>query len=235
LTKSNRWEVAGLAAAGVPDIQSRMVGDNPAAARMCFFASRSGLALLLAALCVGGRMAHGQAAPVPYWSPGWPIGFGGNSTAGESPAGSFPGFDGSASGSSQTRYNFPNGWFVGAGGGGIGLGMNGIGQAGAFGNFRSLSHQGVQFGYNFQNAPLTLYGGFDTLKNTAGNGGPFAAFDGAAGTWSGYRAHVGAQFQPAPNVSLSLGFGYTQSGPVDSDIISPLLPGASPFAAGGRR
>ena len=40
-----------------------------------------------------------------------------------------------------------------------------------------------------------------------------------------------------PDFSLSLGFGYTtlQSGRIDSDINSPLLPGASPFAVGGRR
>jgi hypothetical protein len=39
-----------------------------------------------------------------------------------------------------------------------------------------------------------------------------------------------------PNVSLSLGFGYTQqSGRIDSDINSLLLPGASPFVASGRR
>ena len=96
-------------------------------------------------------------------------------------------------------HNFPNGWFVGAEGGGIGSSMNGINQIGAFGNFRSLNYQGVQFGYNFQNAPLTVYAGFDTLKYTAGNGGPFAAFDATSGTLPGYSAHVGAEFRPAPN------------------------------------
>jgi hypothetical protein len=35
---------------------------------------------------------------------------------------------------------------------------------------------------------------------------------------------------------LSLGVGYTQqSGRIDSDINSPLLPGASAFSFGGRR
>ena len=131
--------------------------------------------------------------------PSWPIGFGGNSAVDESSNtyGNFPGFDGGdagAGGASHMRHNFPNGWFVGAEGGGIGL--NGINQVGAFGNFRSLNYQGVQFGYNFQNAPLTVYAGFDTLKYTAGNGGPFAAFD---ATLPGYSAHVGAEFRPAPN------------------------------------
>jgi opacity protein-like surface antigen len=181
---------------------------------------------------------------VPYWMPSWPIGFGGNATVGQSSSayGDFPSFDGSdsrAGGPSYMRHNFPNGLFVGAEGGGVGLSMNGINQVGAFGNTRSLSYQGVQFGYDFKNAgglPLTLYAGFDTLKYTSGNGGPFAAFDTTSGTLPGYSAHVGAEFQPTPNVSLSLGFGYTQqSGRTDSDINSLTLPGASPFVAGGRR
>ena len=46
------------------------------------------------------------------------------------------------------RYHFPNGWFVGAEGGGMGL--SGINQGGAFGNIRPLYSEGVQFGYNFQ-------------------------------------------------------------------------------------
>ena len=84
--------------------------------------------------------------------------------------------------------------------------------------------------------PLTIYAGFDTLKYNAGIGGPFAPFDTMSGTLPGYSAHAGVEFQPAPNVSLSLGFGYTQqSGRIDSDINSLSLPGASPFAVGGRR
>jgi opacity protein-like surface antigen len=56
-----------------------------------------------------------------------------------------------------------------------------------------------------------------------------------SGTLPGYGAHAGVEFQPAPNLSLSLGVGFTQqSGRLDSDINSPLLPGASPFAFGRR-
>jgi opacity protein-like surface antigen len=195
----------------------------------------------LAALCLGGRTAHAQAAPVTYWISSWPIGFGGNLAVGQSSNtyGNFAGFDGSdarGGGFSYTRYNFPNGWFVGGEGGGMGLSMNGINQDGAFG-IRSLSYQGVQFGYNFQNGlPLTVYAGFDTLKYNAGIGGPFAPFDSNSGTLPGYSAHAGVEFQPTPNVSLSLGFGYTQQpGRIDSDINSLSLPGASPFAINGRR
>jgi opacity protein-like surface antigen len=198
--------------------------------------------LVLAALCLGGRTAHAQAAPVPYWIPGWPVGFGGNLAAGQSSNtyDNFPSFDGSdarGGGFSYIRTNFPNGWFVGGEGGGMGLNMNGINRDGAFGNFRSLYYQGVQFGYNFKDAgglPLTVYAGFDTLNYKSGIGGPFAPFDTTSGTLPGYSAHAGVEFQPTPNVSLSLGFGYTQqSGRIDSDMLS--LPGASPFAVSGRR
>jgi opacity protein-like surface antigen len=207
---------------------------------MFIFSSRLGLALVLAALCLGGRTAHAQAAPVNYWIPGWPAGFGGNLTVGQgsNTYGNFPSFDGSDArgGFSSMRYNFPNGWFVGGEGGGMGLSMNGINRDGAFGNLGSLYYQGMQFGYNFQNAPLTIYAGFDTLKYNSGIGNPFAPFDTVSGTLPGYSAHAGVEFQPAPNVSLSLGFGYTQqSGRIDSDINSLTLPGASPFAVSGRR
>ena len=200
---------------------------------MSIFSSRIGLALVLAALCLGGRTAHAQAAPVTYWIPSWPVGFSSNLAVGQSSStyGNFPGFDGSdarGGGFSYTRYNFPIG--------GMGLSINGINQDAAFGNIRSLYYEGVQFGYTFQNAPLTVYAGFDTLKYNTGIGGPFAPFDSTSGTLPGYSAHAGVEFQPAPNVSLSLGFGYTQqSGRIDSDINSLSLPGASPFALSGRR
>jgi opacity protein-like surface antigen len=210
---------------------------------MSIFSSRPGLALVLglAALGLAGRAAHAQAAPVPYWTPGWPIGFGGNTTSGQSSntfdnVAGFDGSDAGGGGFSYLRHNFPNGWFVGAEGG-MALGMNGINRDPAFSNFSSLYYQGVQFGYNFQNAgglPVTVYAGFDTLKYNTGIGGPFAAFDTPAGTLPGYSAHAGVEFQPMSNVSLSLGFGYTQQpGRIDSDINS--LPGVSPFALNGRR
>jgi opacity protein-like surface antigen len=209
---------------------------------MSIFSGRLGLALVLAALCLGGRTAHAQAAPVAYWLPGWPIGFGGNPAAGlgSNSYGNFPSFDGSdarGGGPSDMRYNFSNGWFVGGEGGGLGLSMNGINQVGAFGNGPSLYYQGVQFGYNFQNgSPLRVYAGFDTLKYNAGIGGPFAAFDSMSSTLPGYSAHAGVEFQPTPNVSLSLGFGYTQQpARIDSEINSLSLPGASSFAVGGPR
>jgi hypothetical protein len=209
---------------------------------MSILSGRLGLAFLLVALCLGGRTAYAQAAPVTYWTPGWPLGFGGNSTIGQgsNTYGNFPSFDGSdAQGGSFSRYNFPSGWFVGGEGGGVGLSMNGINQYGAFGNFGSLHYEGVQFGYNFKNAgglPVTVYAGFDTLKYNSGIGGPFAPFDSTSSTLPGYSAHAGVEFQATPSVSLSLGVGYTeqQSGNIDSEINSLSLPGASSLDFSGR-
>ena len=50
------------------------------------------------------------------------------------------------------------------------MGLSGLNQAGAFG---SLYSEGVQFGYNFKNAPVTFYAGFDTLKYNSGIGACF--------------------------------------------------------------
>jgi len=201
---------------------------------MSILAVRLGFALAVAALCLGGRPAHAQSAPVRYWTPGW-LGFGGNLNAGQAANtdGNFPDFGGSDSGGfSSTRYNFPNGWFVGSERGGMGLA--GINQAGAFG---SLYSEGVQFGYNFKNAPVTVYAGFDTLKYNSGIGSALSPFDSTSGTVPGFSAHAGVEFKPTSNLSLSLGFGYVQqSGRIDSDTKSPSLSNASQFdLVGGRR
>ena len=187
--------------------------------RMSVLTSKFALAIMMAALCLGGgRAAHAQAAPVPYWSPGWPIGFGGTLNAEQAP---------------PTRYNFQNGMFVGStsssAGFGTGLGWSGLNQSGAFGS--SLRYEGVQAGYNFASTgglPVTVYAGFDTLKYNSGIGSnAFAPFDSKSGTLPGYRANVGIEFKPTSNLSLSLGVGYVQqqSGNIDSEINS--LPGAS--------
>jgi len=203
---------------------------------MSSFAVKSGFAFVFAALCLGGRPAHAQSAPLTYWTPGW-LGFGGNLNAGQGPNtdGNFSGFAGSDGGGfSSTRHNFPSGWFVGNERSGMGLTMNGISQAGAFGSFYS---EGVQFGYNFKNAPVTFYGGFDTLKYNPGIGSAFSPFDSMSRTVPGYRAHAGVEFKPTSNLSLSLGVGYIeQSGRIDSETKSPSLSNASQFdLVGGRR
>jgi hypothetical protein len=185
-------------------------------------------------LTLGGRTVHAQADPVRYWIPGWPIGFGGNLAAGQgaNTYGNFPSFDGT-DGRSGGLYNFPKGWFVASEGGRLGLNLNGITSDGTFGAIR---YQGAQFGYNFQNAPLKIYGGFDTFKYDSGFGGALAPFDAMSGARTGYSTHAGVEFQPAPNLSLSLGVGFAQqSGRVDTDTASPSLSTESPYALVGHR
>ena len=193
--------------------------------------------LALAALCLNGQAAHAQESPVPYWTSGWQSGFGGGLTAGQR-FGNIPGFDGSDSSSGNNfsaRYNFSNGWFVGNERGGSGLSMNGFSQEGAWSNVRPLSYEGVQFGYNFSSAPVTVYAGFDSLKYNTGIGSSLAGFDSMSSTAPGYSAHAGIEFRPTSNLSLSLGVGYAQQpGGIESGINSLSLPGASAFAFGRR-
>ena len=165
------------------------------------------------------------------------MGFAGNAAAGQglNGYGNFPSFDGSDTrgGFAYTRTNFSNGFFVANAGGSIGLGLNGFDQSSAFGN---LSYQSTQFGYNFQNTPLKIFAGFDTLNYDPGIGAAFAPSALTSGTQPAYGVHAGVEFQPTSNVSLSLGFGYTQqSGRLDSDINSSALPGVSAFAVGAPR
>jgi hypothetical protein len=193
---------------------------------MSMFAGRLGFVFVVAVLCLGGRTAYAQSAPMTYWTPGW-LGFGGNLNAGQGAdtRGSFASFDGGAGGFSS-RYNFSNGWFVGneRGGMGSGFGLSGISQAGAFG---SLQSEGVQFGYTFKNAAVSVYGGFDTLKYNPGIGAAFSPFDSTSST-AGYGMHAGVEFKPTSNLSLSLGVGHTQqSGRLDTDTRSPSLSNAS--------
>jgi opacity protein-like surface antigen len=202
------------------------------AQQMSIFVRGLGLTLVLTALCLGGRTAHAQATAVPYSMANWPIGFGGN--LGDD----VTSFDGDAR-DGVSRYNFPNGFFVGGGRSGMGFGMSSLNQASAFGNLSSLSYEGMKFGYDFKNAPLTLYGGLDTMKYNIGPGAgsPFAAFESTSGTVPGYSVNAGVEFRPTSNLSLSLGVGYLDQSTarVDSDIRSPLLPGQTPLAIGGRR
>jgi hypothetical protein len=95
------------------------IASSDAAAYITLIRSRIRIGGALSSRANG---AYAQAAPVTYWIPSWPVGFGGNLTVGQSSNnyGNFPSFDGSdarAGGFSYLRYNFPNGWFAGGEGG----------------------------------------------------------------------------------------------------------------------
>jgi hypothetical protein len=163
-----------------------------------------------------------------YWTPGW-LGFGGNLSQRANTDGNLAGVGGSDAGRfAPTRFNFSNGWFIGSERSAVGLNMSGLNQASAFGSFYS---EGMQFGYNFKNAPVTVYGGFDALKYNPGIGSSFSSpFDSTTSTVPGYRAHAGIEFRPTSNLSLSLDLGVIQqSGRIDTETKSPSLSNASQF------
>ena len=164
--------------------------------------------------------------------PGGPFGYGGN--IGQSPDvdGNFSGY---TAGDAAARYDFPSGFFVGSDRGN--LGWNGLSQIGPS-SFSALSYQASQVGYTYKAAsgmPVTFFAGFDTLKYGNGIGSSLAPLTAAAGP--GYGGFAGVEFKPTSNLSLSFGAGFTQqqSGRMDSDISSSMLPGESPVLGGLRR
>lgn len=211
---------------------------------MSTFASRSSFVLALLAVGLSGQAVCAQSNPVTYGPPAW-LGFGGNLNAGQgssaqdsstqdssqdsSANGRVLGFeDRSVGGLFSTRYNFSNGWFVGSERNSTALSMSGLNQPSAFG---SLQSEGVQFGYNFQNAPVSVYAGFNTLKYNSGIAAPFTTpLDSITGAASGYGAHAGIEFKPVSNLSVQLGAGFTQrSGRIDTDTSSRFLTNDSQF------
>src|SRR4051795_5849384 len=192
-----------------------------------------GLAVFLALLCLGEAPAHAQAAPLQYWIPGGPFGFGGVAGQSADSYGIFPSFNG---GDASGRSDSANGFFVGSQHGN--LNWSGLSPAGLSGNFSALSYDSTQFGYNTKTAggmPITFFAGFDTLKYGGGIGSPLSPLTPSASP--GYGAFAGVEFKPASNLSLSFGAGFTQqqSGRRDSDINSSILPGESPALGGLRR
>lgn len=194
---------------------------------MSRLAGSCSLAALFAVLCLGGAPVHAQVAPLQYFIPGGPFGFGSQSS---DSYGHFSSFDAGG------RPNFANGFFVGSQSGD--LNWNGLGQTGLAGNFSALSYDSTQFGYNTKTAgglPVTFFAGFDTLKYGNGIGSSIAPL--TSGTAPGYGAFAGVEFKPTSNLSLSFGAGFNQQdgGRMDSDIRSNMLPGESPALGGLRR
>jgi hypothetical protein len=197
---------------------------------MSSLAGSCGLAALFAVLCLGGAPVHAQVAPLSYWIPGGAFGFGGGAGQSSDTYGNFPSFD------TGGRTNFATGFFVGSQRGN--LNWSGLSQTGPAGNFSALSYDSSQFGYNTKTAgglPVTFFAGFDTLKYGNGIGSSVAPL--TSGAAPGYGAFAGVEFKPTSNLSLSFGAGFTQqdSGRMDSDIRSNMLPGESPALSGLRR
>lgn len=200
--------------------------------RMSSLARSCGFATLFAVLCLGGTPVHAQVAPLQYWIPGGPFGFGGSVDQGADAYGNFPSFNGG----NGSGYDFRPGFFVGSRSGNLSL--NGLSQTAPVGNFSALSYDSTQFGYNYKTAggmPVTFFAGFDTMKFGSGIGSSLAPL--TSGAAPGYSGFAGVEFKPTSNLSLSFGAGFTQydSSRMDSDIRSNMLPGESPALSGLRR
>jgi hypothetical protein len=199
---------------------------------MSSLARSRGLATLFAVLCLGAAPVHAQVAPLQYWIPGGPFGFGGSSTQGAEAYGNFPSFNGGNAGG----YEFRPGFFVGSQRGN--LNWSGLGQTGPAGNFSALSFDSTQLGYNTKTVggmPVTFFAGFNSQKYGDGIGSSLAPL--TSGAAPGYSGFAGVEFKPTSNLSLSFGAGFTQyeSSRMDSDIRSNMLPGESPALSGLRR
>ena len=193
------------------------------------FVRSCALASLFAVFCLSGAPLHAQVAPLQYWIPGGAFGYGGGADSYRN----FPSFNSS---DANGGYDFRPGFFVGSQRGNLGL--SGFSQAGAASNISALSYDSTQFGYNLKTAggsPVTFFAGFDTLKYGNGIGSSVAPLTSAAGP--GYGAFGGVEFKPTSNLSLSFGAGFTQrdSGRMDSDLRSDMLPGESPALGQLRR
>ncbi|MCA1359173.1 hypothetical protein I6F14_05330 [Bradyrhizobium sp. IC3069] len=198
-----------------------------------FDLARSCALAALAVFCLGGAPVHAQVAPLRYWIPGGPFGLGGAAGLSSDSYGNFAGFN---AGEADWRTSSANGFFIGRERGNLGL--SGFNQAGSLGNFSALSYDSTQFGYQMKTGggmPVTFFAGFDTLKYGNGIGSSLAPLTSTAAP--GYGGFAGVEFKPTSNLSLSFGVGYTQqdSGRMDSDIRSNMLPGESPALSGLRR
>lgn len=198
-----------------------------------FDLARSCALVALAVLCLGGETAHAQVAPLRYWIPGGPFGLGGAAGLSSDTYGNFASFN---AGEADWRASSANGFFIGRERADFGL--SGFNQAGSFGNYSALSYDSTQFGYQMKTAggmPVTFFAGFDTLKYGNGIGSSLAPLSSSAAP--GYGGFAGVEFKPTSSLSLSFGVGYTQqdSGRMDSDIRSNMLPGESPALSGLRR
>jgi hypothetical protein len=186
------------------------------------FAGCRRLATLFALLCLGGAPAHAQVAPLRYFVPGGPFGFGNG--------------DGQSSDAYGNAQGSGAGFFVGSQRGNFD--WSGLSQTGLVSNFSALSYDSSKFGYATKTSgglPVTFFAGFDTLKFGNGIGSSLAPL--TAGVGPGYGAFAGVEFKPTSNLSLSFGAGFSQqdSGRMDSDIRSNMLPGESPALSGLRR
>lgn len=177
-----------------------------------------------AVLSFAASAAQAQVAPIRYWIPGGPFGFGGDTTT--QYWGSAPDEDGFRKGFSFSSYSLPANSF------------NVPFSAGAFTVGSGLSSDGAQYGYSFKSigdTPVTLFGGVSSLRTTPDVFTSLVTPGFERSSTLATSINAGVEFKPTSNISLSLSAGFVQpSATLDTDIRSQLLSAQSPGFLGRR-
>lgn len=188
----------------------------------CRAAGKRGLALA-AMLYLAAPAAQAQVAPIRYWIPGGPFGFGGDTTT--QYWGSSPDEDGFRKGFSFSSYSIPANSFT------VPF------SAGAFTGGNGLSSDGAQYAYSFKSlgdTPITFFGGVSSLRTTPDVFTTLVTPGLERSSTLATSINAGVEFKPTSNISLSLSAGYVQpSTTLDNDMRSQ-LPFANPGFLGRR-
>lgn len=167
--------------------------------------------------------AQAQVAPIRYWIPGGPFGFGGDTTT--QYWGSSPDEDGFRKGFSFSSYSIPANSFT------VPF------SAGAFTGGNGLSSDGAQYAYSFKSlgdTPITFFGGVSSLRTTPDVFTTLVTPGLERSSTLATSINAGVEFKPTSNISLSLSAGYVQpSTTLDNDMRSQ-LPFANPGFLGRR-
>jgi hypothetical protein len=172
--------------------------------------------------------------PVRYMPSGWEIIVGVNVGGAENwnHYGDFPTFNGSGGGGGgfvAPRYYTQSGWFFAAEFGGMGLGVNGRNDDGAFAKVQWITYEGGQVGYRFSGGttnPINVYVGAGAAQSAYNVGIDRAFFsESMTKTLNGWTAHAGFEIQPAPmtwpNVWVGFDYRYSySSGTIGDDPVS---------------
>jgi hypothetical protein len=179
---------------------------------------------LAAALYLTATAAQAQVAPIRYWIPGGPFGFGGDITT--QYWGSAPDDDGFRKGFSFSSYSMPANSFAG------GFGTN------AFTGGSGLSSDGAQYAYSFKSigdTPVTLFGGVSSLRTTPDVFTSLVTPGFERSSTLATTINAGIEFKPTSNISLSLSAGYVQPSAMnETDMRSQLLSAPNPGFLGRR-
>lgn len=186
-------------------------------------AAKRGLALA-AVLFLTAPAAQAQVAPIRYWIPGGPFGFGGDTTTQH--WGSAPDEDGFRKGFSFSSYSIPVNSFTGGF------------AASAFTGGSGLSSDGAQYAYSFKSigdTPVTFFGGVSSLRTTPDVFTSLVTPGFERSSTLATSINAGIEFKPTSNISLSLSAGYVQpSATFDTDMRSQFPSAQNPGFLGRR-